>query len=1550
MKPFYTVRLVFIKQLICCLAISAWAFIVPAYAITFNVNDLGDTHAVTPAAGTGLDANGKITLRSALEAATATAGSHTVNVPAGTVTLTLGQITVGNAANGNNITISGPGMNVLTVNQTTENRIFSTGTGAVTFLLQNITLNYTGPSVTAYSGGGGAIIAGGAGAATTLINCRITNFQRQLGNGGAISASSGLANHSLTITNCIFTNNKCGGAGGAVSFNSQGGTATITGCTFENNHTGPVGANTGGDGGAVSVTGGGSGGTYLIEKNTFLNNQVENVTGHAGAVMNTNGTLTLRFNRFVGNTCANVSFPPLANVIAQAGGATTHVTIADNNWWGVNTGPGPNDATALAAGAVITLTKWLQLKTTASPNSICASNPSNLGNTSAITTSFLSNSASEAIAVGNLPVLIGLPVTWSSTLGSLSGQQGTIQAAGTATATFTSNGTGGTATVNARVDNIPAGETAPARVNITVNTLSTAPTGATGTTTICTGDNTILTVAGGSKGTGATTQWFTGSCGGTPAGTGDAITVSPATTTTYYVRYSGTCNTTTCATVTVTVNTLSTAPTGTTGTTTICGGSSTLLTVAGGSKGTGATTQWFTGSCGGPSAGTGDAITVSPATTTTYYVRYNGTCNTTTCATVTVTVNPLPVITAPTVTQPNCATPTGTIVVNATGSGALEYQLNSGAFQSSNTFSGLAPGNYNITVRLQSSPSCLSTYVGNPVVLNAATGCCTTPVSAGTLSGPSAICQGGSINITHTGSTGTNTYVVFQSGLVTNSFGSVDEVEAFLATATPGQYCLYVFAYVEAPSCGNIAGFTLAQIIEQCFAGQCYGVTEPLCITVNAPPTINAPTVTQPTCATPTGTIVVNATGGGTLEYQLNAGVFQSSNSFSGLAPGNYNITVRLQSSPSCLSTYSGNPVVLNAATGCCVAPNITAPTVTQPTCAIPAGTVVVNATGGGTLEYQLNAGAFQSSNTFSGLAPGNYNITVRLQSSPSCLSTYSGNPVVLNTPTGCGGCGPVTAILYVNAAVASSGAGSDWSCAMKELSQAVAYANTHPAIKSIWVAKGTYKPTSTTNRAASMVINRADLQIIGGFAGGETNVLQANVAVNPTIISGEIGAVGMGDNSYHLFKIFNVAANANPLVISGFILGQGNANVAGSGNNYGGAALVYNVNAGATVRFIQCLFGQNNAVQGGAIYFDHASAQFDRCIFGLNTATTFGGAVFGFFSSSKFERVVFSQNVAGSAGGAYYTNYGTEGFNKVAFSSNTASGTGGGGGVYQNAANCNYYNTVFENNSAGLGGGIMAYNGSTSRVVNSTFFSNQATTWGGGALLLGTNNSQADVQNSIFWKNRKAGSDNVATADVSYGTGSNVFRNNILQANTTVPADNGVNITNNKRGVDPLFIGEANPGGGDFLFGTADDGLQLQPGSPAVNAGNNTATNGAGLTQDLRDNPRIVCSIVDMGAYENQDCAASLIAQHPMQAKKAELALTAIVVNPFSNELQIRYMGSEKCSAVVYSSTGKTAWQSLEMPPGLTRVVTSSWGTGMYLVVLKTASGKQLTFKALKL
>ena len=89
----------------------------------------------------------------------------------------------------------------------------------------------------------------------------------------------------------------------------------------------------------------------------------------------------------------------------------------------------------------------------------------------------------------------------------------------------------------------------------TVTNLLSAPTGITGTATICKGDSTTLTVNGGVlAGTGGSIEWFAGTCGGTPIGTGASITVSPASNTAYYVRYKNNCTSTACFSRVVTVN------------------------------------------------------------------------------------------------------------------------------------------------------------------------------------------------------------------------------------------------------------------------------------------------------------------------------------------------------------------------------------------------------------------------------------------------------------------------------------------------------------------------------------------------------------------------------------------------------------------------------------------------------------------------------------------------------------------------------------------------------------------------------------------------------------------------------------------------------------------------------------------------------------------------------------------------------------------------------------------------------------------------------------
>jgi len=91
----------------------------------------------------------------------------------------------------------------------------------------------------------------------------------------------------------------------------------------------------------------------------------------------------------------------------------------------------------------------------------------------------------------------------------------------------------------------------------TACTLSLPATSVTGVPSICQGASITLGITGGNLGTSANWNWYSGSCGGTYITSGTSPTVTPNTTTTYWVRAEGVCNTTTCVSTTtfVTYNT-----------------------------------------------------------------------------------------------------------------------------------------------------------------------------------------------------------------------------------------------------------------------------------------------------------------------------------------------------------------------------------------------------------------------------------------------------------------------------------------------------------------------------------------------------------------------------------------------------------------------------------------------------------------------------------------------------------------------------------------------------------------------------------------------------------------------------------------------------------------------------------------------------------------------------------------------------------------------------------------------------------------------------------
>ncbi len=419
----------------------------------FTVNITGDTQDDNPADGNCLDVGAFCSLRAAVEQATASGGTTSINLPPGTYALTLGELKVGSISN-TNITLTGTGAPAGTVINQTDgiSRIFDVDYqfhGNVTFSIQNVTLQN---GVGGAGGGGGAILGGGIGDALNVTNVVFLNNRTSSFNGGAISFTGG---GTLNVQNSTFTSNQSPtGNGGAIHFvQTQAGSFQVGHSTFTGNSA--TGGGIGGQGGAINA-GCNLCSPFSISNTSFANNtavQVGSSGGQGGAIMLGSGALNLQYNRIVGNTA------PGGGTGIYGGGGTV---AAATNWWGCNGGPGAAGCdTAVAGASAIGTVPWIVLTNTANPSPIF------INQSTTLTAGFSLDSNGGALTAGQVEQLIGLPVTWGSAVkGVLSSPQTTIQATGTATALFSANSPGA-GSAGATVDN----GTATASINISDCTL-----------------------------------------------------------------------------------------------------------------------------------------------------------------------------------------------------------------------------------------------------------------------------------------------------------------------------------------------------------------------------------------------------------------------------------------------------------------------------------------------------------------------------------------------------------------------------------------------------------------------------------------------------------------------------------------------------------------------------------------------------------------------------------------------------------------------------------------------------------------------------------------------------------------------------------------------------------------------------------------------------------------------------------------------------------------------------------------------------------------------
>jgi len=408
---------------------------------------------------------------------------------------------------------------------------------------------------------------------------------------------------------------------------------------------------------------------------------------------------------------------------------------------------------------------------------------------------------------------------------------------------------------------------------------------------------------------------------------------------------------------------------------------------------------------------------------------------------------------------------------------------------------------------------------------------------------------------------------------------------------------------------------------------------------------------------------------------------------------------------------------------------------------------------------------------------------------------------------------------------------GSSWQTAFRYLQDALGPAQSGQTIR---VAQGIYMPdqgngaTPGDRQATFQLKNGVTLR--GGYAGwGAPDPNARDIQGHETILSGDLNGNDVetidpcdlvreptrAENSYHVVTSSATEPNA---VLDGFTIRSGHATKAWGSDlpdDHGGG--MYNDYGSPTIR--NCSFRENTAYRGGGIYNYSGSPTIINCSFIMNRGGENGG---GMYNNEVCNPTVTNCRFMGN-----YARATTAGF---------------GGGMHNNwrsspvVTNCS-----FSGNTAwSQGGGMFNYNNNPT-VTNCSFCQNRAIRYSAGGIY-NYYQGRAYLKNCILWGNEP---DEISN----------------FQSTTTVTYSNvqggwpGVGNLN----ADPLFV---DPDGSDDIVGTEDDDLRLLPGSPCIDAGDNSAVP-ADVTTDLEGLPRFIddpgtmdtgkgtAPIVDMGAHE---------------------------------------------------------------------------------------------------
>ncbi len=324
---------------------------------------------------------------------------------------------------------------------------------------------------------------------------------------------------------------------------------------------------------------------------------------------------------------------------------------------------------------------------------------------------------------------------------------------------------------------------------------------------------------------------------------------------------------------------------------------------------------------------------------------------------------------------------------------------------------------------------------------------------------------------------------------------------------------------------------------------------------------------------------------------------------------------------------------------------------------------------------------------------------------------------IISAVAVGVTGSASAASIIYVNVNAVGANNGSSWTNAYLSLQAALGAAVSGDQI---WVAKGTYKPG--TVRTATFMM-KTGVAVYGGFAGGETLLSQRNVALNTTVLSGELGALGPAGNVYHVVSSPGVD---NTAVLDGFTISGGNANGTSPNDSGGG---IYEPSGNATLANL-IITGNRAVVNGGGMYnFNGGPLLLKNVVFKGNHSAATAGGLYNDSASPTLVHVTFLNNSADGYAGGMYTTVGVVSLKSVSFNANTSGRDGGG--LYDVSTTITLNRVSFTGNKAVDAGGGMYSTGSTTTLTRVTFAGNTGPNAGGG--MLNQSNGSVSLTNVTF-------------------------------------------------------------------------------------------------------------------------------------------------------------------------------------------------------------------------